>query len=153
MHHYEGSRVMPFRREQLFELVADVERYSEFLPAWLTARIVERKGDEMIVDQVVGIGAFPLEFVSHTSLRPPDHIQVIARDGPFRYLEIHWRFVPVAASACRIELSVEFELSSPLFEWLLSMLFKMTLRQVLRDFDKRARDLYGPEAGAGDARG
>ena len=54
MHSYTESRTMPFTREQMFDLVADVESYHEFLPVWLTARVVERKGNELIVDQVSG---------------------------------------------------------------------------------------------------
>lgn len=142
MHSYSESRTMPFTREQMFSLVADVESYHEFLPAWLTARVVERKGEELIVDQVVGLGAFPLEFVSHTSLKPPDHIHVISRDGPFRYLDINWHFESPSEVSCVTHLKVDFELSSPLFETVLTLLFKRSLRQVLRAFEKRARQLY-----------
>ncbi|MEE9597540.1 MAG: type II toxin-antitoxin system RatA family toxin [Acidiferrobacterales bacterium] len=143
MHTYTEKRVLPCTREQAFALVADVERYHEFVPAWLAARVVEREGDELIVDQVVGLGAFPLEFVSHTSLKRPDHIHVIARDGPFRYLDIDWKFEPSSPSGCLTYLTVEFELSSPLLESLLTTLFKISLRQVLSAFEKRARQIYG----------
>lgn len=142
MHTYTEQRVLPCTLEQAFALVADVESYHEFVPAWLAARIVEREGNELIVNQVVGLGAFPVEFVSYTSLRPPDHIQVIARDGPFRYLDINWKFEPSSPAGCLTHLSVEFELSSPLLEGLLTMLFRISLRQVLSAFDKRARRLY-----------
>ncbi len=114
------------------------------MPGWLAARIVERKGDELIVDQVMGLGAFRLEFLSHTSLRPPDRAHVVARDGPFRYLDINWFFEPAADSGCLTRLSVEFELSSPLLEGVLRFLFQITLRQVMSAFEKRARELYGP---------
>ena len=144
MHSYSENRRMPHTREQIFNLVADVESYHEFVPAWLTARVVERKGDELIVDQVVGVGAFPLEFVSHTSLKPPDRIRVVARDGPFRYLDINWEFEATSADSCLLRLSVDFELSSPLFEKALTLLFKRSLRQILRAFEKRAQHLSGP---------
>jgi len=142
MHSYTESRTMPFTREQIFELVVDVESYHEFLPAWLTARVVERKDNELIVDQVVGLGAFPLEFVSHTSFKRPEHIHIIARDGPFRYLDIHWHFEAASETSCATRLSVDFELSSPLFEKVLTVFFKRSLRQILRSFEKRARKLY-----------
>ena len=142
MHSYTEQRTMPFTREQIFSLAADIESYHEFLPLWLTARVVERKDDELIVDQVVGVGAFPLEFVSHASLKHPDHIRIISRDGPFRYLDINWNFESASATSCVTRLSVDFELSSPLFETLLTLLFKRSLRQVLRAFEKRARELY-----------
>ena len=142
MQTYAEKRVLPCTREQAFALVADVESYHEFVPAWLAARIVERKGDELIVDQVVGLGAFPVEFVSHTRLRPPDHIHVVARDEPFRYLDINWNFEPASSSGCLTHLRVEFELSTPLLQSFLTMLFRISLRQVLRAFEKRARQLY-----------
>lgn len=142
MHSYTEQRTMAFSREQIFSLAADIESYHEFLPLWLTARVVERKGDELIVDQVVGVGAFPLEFVSHASLKHPDHIRIISRDGPFRYLDINWNFESTSENSCVTRLSVDFELSSPLFETVLTLLFKRSLRQVLRAFEKRARELY-----------
>ena len=147
MHMYTEKRVLPCTREQAFALVADVERYHEFVPAWLAARVVEREGDELIVNQVVGLGAFPLEFVSHTSLQPPDHIHVVARDGPFRYLDINWDFDPASPSGCLTHLSVEFELSSPLLRSFLTILFRISLRQVLSAFEKRAHQLAADSTG------
>ncbi len=91
---------------------------------------------------MVGLGAFPLEFVSHTSLKPPDRIHVVSRDGPFRYLDINWHFESPSEVSCVTHLKVDFELSSPLFETVLTLLFKRSLRQVLRAFEKRARQLY-----------
>lgn len=143
MHTYTEKRVLPCTQEQAFALVADIERYHEFVPAWLAARITEREENELIVNQVVGLGAFPVEFVSHASLKPPDQIHIIARDGPFRLLDILWTFEPSAPSGCLAHLRVEFELSSPLLESLLTMLFRISLRQVLSAFEKRARRSYG----------
>ena len=143
MHTYTEKRLLPCTREQAFALVADVERYHEFVPAWLAARVVEREADELTVEQVVGLGAFPLEFVSHTSLQPPDRIHVIARDGPFRHLDIDWKFEPSSPSGCLTCLTVEFELSSPLLESFLTTLFRISLRRVLSAFEKRARQIYG----------
>jgi coenzyme Q-binding protein COQ10 len=151
MHTYTEKRLLPCTLEQAFALVADVEHYHEFVPAWLAARVVEREGDELIVDQVVGLGAFPIEFISHTTLKHPDHIHVVARDGPFRYLDINWDFEPASPSGCLTHLSVEFELSSSLLEGFLTMLFKISLRQILSAFGKRARQLYGRPAGSGQA--
>lgn len=151
MHYYKEERLLPYTQAQVFDLVADVERYHEFVPGWLAARIVERKGDELIVDQVIGLGAFRLEFVSHTSLRSPDHAHVVARDGPFRYLDINWFFEPAAGSGCLTRLSVEFELSSSLLEGVLRLLFGITLRQVMGAFEKRARKLYGAGAARGNS--
>lgn len=142
MHKYSEKRVLPCTREQAFALVADIEHYHEFVPAWLAARITEREENELIVNQVVGLGAFPVEFVSHASLKPPDQIHIVARDGPFRLLDINWTFEPTSSSGCLSHLSVEFELSSPLLETFLTMLFRVSLRQVLSAFQKRARQLY-----------
>jgi coenzyme Q-binding protein COQ10 len=147
MHTYAEKRVLPCTLEQAFALVADVESYHEFVPLWLAARIVEREGNELTVDQVVGLGAFPVEFVSHTSLQPPDHMHVIARDGPFKYLHINWDFEPATPSGCPTSLRVEFELSSPLLQSFLTTLFRISLRQVLRAFEKRARQLHGRSSG------
>src|SRR5712691_11833822 len=88
------QRVLPYTPEQLFALVADVERYPEFLPWCVGARIRERQPDLIIADLIIGFRVFRERFTSRVALTPPRRIDVTYTEGPFRYLNNHWIFDP-----------------------------------------------------------
>ncbi len=90
------ERVLPYTPEQLFALVADIERYPEFLPWCVGARIKERRADLIVADLIIGFRMFRERFTSRVSLDPPQRIDVAYAEGPFRYLNNHWTFAPDA---------------------------------------------------------
>jgi coenzyme Q-binding protein COQ10 len=136
------QRVLSYTPEQLFALVADIERYPEFLPWCLAARVKERRADLIVADLVIGFRMFRERFTSRVSLCPPGRIDVTYAEGPFRYLNNHWSFNPVAGG-CRIGFFVDFEFKSRLLQRLIEMLFGEAVRRMVGAFEKRARDLYG----------
>jgi coenzyme Q-binding protein COQ10 len=136
------ERVLPYTPEQLFDLVADIERYPEFLPWCVGARIKERRPDLVVADLIIGFRLFRERFTSRVSLCPPGRIDVTYAEGPFRYLNNHWSFAPVAGG-CRIGFFVDFEFKSRLLQRLIEVLFGEAVRRMVGAFEKRARDLYG----------
>ena len=86
------QRVLPYTPEQLFALVADIERYPEFLPWCVGARIRERRPDLVVADLIIGFRMFRERFTSRVTLDPPGRIDVTYAEGPFRYLNNHWIF-------------------------------------------------------------
>jgi coenzyme Q-binding protein COQ10 len=143
------ERVLPYTPEQLFDLVADVERYPEFLPWCVGARIKEYRPDLIVADLIIGFRMFRERFTSRVSLDPPRHIDVAYAEGPFRYLNNHWTFAPVAGG-CRVGFFVDFEFKSRLLQRLIDVLFSEAVRRMVGAFEKRARDLYGAPS-QGDA--
>jgi coenzyme Q-binding protein COQ10 len=89
------KRVLPYTDEQLFDMVADVRRYPEFLPWCVGARIVSRTETELVADLTIGFKMFRETFRSQVLLERPHHVHVRYLTGPFRYLNNHWRFHPV----------------------------------------------------------
>jgi coenzyme Q-binding protein COQ10 len=142
MNRHTEQRVLPFTPEQLFSLVADIERYPEFLPWCVAARIRERRPDRVVADLMIGFKMFRERFTSRVALDPPRQIDVSYADGPFRYLKNHWSFLP-APGGCRIDFLVEFEFKSRLMQRVIEMLFGEAVRRMVAAFEKRARDLYG----------
>jgi coenzyme Q-binding protein COQ10 len=136
------ERVLPYTPEQLFDLVADIERYPEFLPWCLGARVRERRPDLVVADLIIGFRMFRERFTSRVSLCPPTQIDVTYAEGPFRYLNNHWTFTPVARG-CRVGFFVDFEFKSRLLQRLIEVLFSEAVRRMVSAFEKRARDLYG----------
>jgi coenzyme Q-binding protein COQ10 len=136
------TRILPYTPEQLFALVADIERYPEFLPWCLGARIRERRADLIVADLVIGFRMFRERFTSRVTLVPPRRIDVAYAEGPFRYLNNHWAFAPVAGG-CRVDFFVDFEFKSRVLQRVIEVLFGEAVRRMVGAFEKRAQALYG----------
>jgi coenzyme Q-binding protein COQ10 len=136
------ERVLPYTPEQLFALVADIERYPEFLPWCAGARIRERGPNLVVADLIIGFRMVRERFTSRVSLEPPQRIDVAYAEGPFRHLNNHWSFSP-DPGGCRLGFFVDFEFKSRLLQRLIEVLFSEAVRRMVGAFERRARDLYG----------
>ncbi|MDA0229883.1 MAG: type II toxin-antitoxin system RatA family toxin [Proteobacteria bacterium] len=141
---HEEQRVLRHSPQQMFEIVADVERYPEFLPWCLGTRVTKREGDSLDADMLIGFGMFRERFGSHVELdRASREINVRYTHGPFRYLVNRWRFLP-HAEGCEIDFSVDFEFRSRLLQKVMGTLFTEAVHRMVRAFDARAGEIYGP---------
>ena len=140
--------VLPYTPEQLFALVADVERYPEFLPWCIGARIRERKEKLVVADLIIGFKMIRERFTSRVHLdREHLAIEVAYADGPFKQMTNRWRFEPTADGGCRIDFYVAFEFRSAMLQRLIGMLFHEAVRRMVGAFEARAQKLYGPPHG------
>jgi coenzyme Q-binding protein COQ10 len=144
-------RFLPYTPEQMFALVADVEKYPEFLPWCVGARIRQRRGDEILADLMIGFKIYRERFTSRVLLSAPQDIRASYSEGPFKYLENRWQFIP-EPGGCIIDFFVEFEFKSKLLQSLISSLFEEAVRRMVAAFEGRAAALYG-QAGPSDPRG
>ena len=133
--------------EQLFDMVADVRRYPEFLPWCVAARVVSRTDDELIADLTIGFKVFRETFRSRVTLERPDHVHVEYLTGPFRYLNNHWRFHPVTEGT-QVDFFVDFEFKSRLLQAVIGTVFNEAVRLMVRAFERRATVLYGRDGAA-----
>ncbi len=145
--HAERRR-LPYSPERLFDLVADIERYPEFLPWCVGARVRERKGNTIVGDLLIGYRMVRERFTSRIVLDRPRHIDVSYSEGPFRYLTNHWEFVPEPDGGCTIDFYVDFEFRSRVLQKIIEVLFNEAVKRMVGAFETRARKLYGevPEA-------
>jgi coenzyme Q-binding protein COQ10 len=146
------QRFIPYTPEQLFALVADIERYPEFLPWCVGARIRERGPDLIVADLIIGFRMFRERFTSRVRLDPPRRIDVAYTEGPFRYLNNSWTFERVPGGT-RIDFFVDFEFKSRVLQKIIELLFAEAVKRMVGAFETRARTLYGAPApqGAGEA--
>ena len=128
------QRVLPYTPEQLFALVADIERYPEFLPWCIGARIKERQPNLVVADLIIGFKVFRERFTSRVVLDPPRKIDVTYAEGPFRYLDNHWTFER-APEGCRIDFFVDFEFKSRLMQKVIEVLFSEAVRRMVGAFE------------------
>ncbi|WP_376091078.1 type II toxin-antitoxin system RatA family toxin [Roseomonas sp. CCTCC AB2023176] len=141
--HAEKKR-LPYSQEQMFDLVADVRRYPEFLPWCVAARVISRSETELIADLTIGFKMFRETFRSRVTLERPDHLHVEYLNGPFRYLNNHWRFHPVPGGT-EVDFFVDFEFRSKLLQTVIGTVFNEAVRLMVRAFERRAAALYGRE--------
>ena len=146
---HKEKRVLPYTPEQLYGLVIDIERYPEFLPWCLGARIKSRREDLIVADLVIGFKMFRERFTSRVVPNPRDQrIDVTYAEGPFKYLENHWVFEE-HPEGCLIDFYVDFEFRSKLLQKVIEGLFHEAVRRMVAAFETRARALYGlPDAAA-----
>ncbi len=137
------SRVVGYRPEQMFDLVAEVEKYPQFLPWCAAARVKSRNQERLLADLTIAFGPFRESFGSRVSLDRPHLVKVQYENGPFRYLNNQWRFTP-DARGCRIDFFVDFEFRSRILQAAIGVVFHEAVRRMVNAFLKRARDVYGP---------
>lgn len=147
---HSETRILPFTPQQMYDLVADVARYPEFLPWTAAARIrsVEDRGDHsvMLADLVVSFKVFRERFGSRVTLWPDAmKIDTSYIDGPFRYLDSTWSFRE-APKGCEVRFHVEFEFRNRILQGAAGMFFNEAMQRIVRAFEARARDIYQPIA-------
>lgn len=144
---HSETRVLPYSAAQMYDLVADVARYPEFLPWTAAARIrsVEDRGEhrEMLADLVVSFRVFRESFLSRVRLFDADRrIETSYLDGPFKRMESVWRFRDLPGG-CEVSFWVDFEFRNRLLQGAAGIFFHQALQQVVRAFERRAGALYG----------
>jgi coenzyme Q-binding protein COQ10 len=142
------KRHLPYRPDQLYDLVAEVDHYPEFLPWCKAARITRREDNVFYADLVVAFKVFRERFGSKVVLEPKHSIHVEYINGPFRYLNNHWRFEPADDGGCIVNFYVDFEFRSRILRNLIGLLFNEAVSRMVGAFEVRARQLYGDRSPA-----
>jgi coenzyme Q-binding protein COQ10 len=152
---FRTTRRVPFTTRQMFDLVADVERYPEFLPLCeaLVVRSRERQGEDqvLVADMTVGYKAIRETFTSRVHL-DPGRCEVKAAGapgmmGPFKQLENRWK-ISAAPGGCEVDFFIAYEFRSAMLQMLVGALFDRAFRRYTRAFEERARAVYGSGAAA-----
>lgn len=138
---HSETRFLPYTPEQLYALVLDIERYPEFLPWCVAARITERHQDRLKADLVVGYKAIREKFTSVVVLTPGRRLDVTYISGPLSQLSNVWQFTP-APGGCNLSFALEFSFKTPLLANLFEMFFEKALLRMVAAFEARAQALY-----------
>lgn len=149
MPHIAETRHLPFSAEQMFDLVADVARYAEFLPWVVATRVRTDSETEMVADMLVGFAALKEKFTSRVHKLRPTNIRVDYLDGPLKRLENDWTFLAIDERSCRIDFCVDFSFRNALFERLAGHHLDRAFRRMVGAFETRAAALYVPPSALG----
>jgi coenzyme Q-binding protein COQ10 len=156
MSRYSEKRFLPYAPAQLFELVAAVDRYPDFLP-WCLAAHVRPAGSLpgtprkalLVADLVIGFHMMHARYASRVTLQSPRRIDVTCIEGPFRYLDNHWVFDPIATSDGRpsggtmLTFQIAFAFRSSLLQSFMGVMFEEAVSRMVAAFEGRAKQLHG----------
>jgi coenzyme Q-binding protein COQ10 len=141
---HSESRILPYTPGFIYGVVADVERYPEFVPWCAGLRILSREraawGEVLVAETLVGYSALRERYTSRVELEPFRRIDVTQTDGPFKQLENHWRFVP-APGGTRLDFSILFEFRSRILGRVAGTALGLVMMQMTHAFEARARAL------------
>ncbi len=149
--HHE-TKILPYSAQQMYDLVADVARYPEFLPWNAAARINRRYpiaggGEVMEADLVISFKVFREKFASRVTLWPEARrIETEYLEGPFRHMKSFWVFRELADGKSEVEFFVDFEFRNAILQGIIGMVFNDAMQRVVRAFERRAAALHGQGA-------
>jgi len=149
---HSETRHLPYSAREMYDLVADVARYPEFLPWTAAARIRSRtpiageeegQGELMEADLVISFKVFRERFGSRVKLWPDTGlIDTEYLDGPFRYMKSQWQFED-RDGGCDVSFFVDFEFKNAVLQKLIGVVFNEAMQRIVRAFEARAKTLYG----------
>lgn len=139
---YHDTHTAPYPPAQIFDLVAEVEKYPEFLPWCRAARILERQTDYFIAELVICFKHITEQYTSKVTLFPHERIEVEMLKGPFHHLTNRWEFYGEDGGT-RIEFFLDFAFKSKLLDKLIGGLFTRASQKMSEAFMTRADALYG----------
>ncbi|HYZ47582.1 MAG TPA: type II toxin-antitoxin system RatA family toxin [Sphingomonas sp.] len=142
MPRHTETRHLPYSPEQMFDLVADVGRYAEFLPWVAAVRVRSNSATEMVADLIVGFKALRERFTSRVVKERPHHIHVDYLEGPLKHLSNDWKFRSDGKGGTFVDFCVDFAFKNRVFEALAGQMFDMALRRMINAFEERAKTLY-----------
>ncbi len=147
MPQFETHRLVPHSPDQMFDLVADVERYPEFLPLCEALTVRSRKERDgktlLIADMTVGYKAIRETFTTQVLLNKAERaIDVKYIDGPFKYLDNRWRFQPSENGGSVIDFFIDYEFKSRILGALMGSMFDRAFRMFTDAFETRANKIY-----------
>ena len=145
---FRTSRTVRHTAAEMFDLVADVERYPEFLPLCQSLQIrretpLEGGRRQLLADMRIGYKAVRESFVSRVTLDRPNLVILVEYvDGPFRRMENRWQFADDTAGVCTVAFFLDYEFKSRMFGMLMGSVFDAAFRRFAESFEQRAHVVY-----------
>ncbi len=140
VHH---SALIGFSADSMFELVADIERYPDFLSWCHASELYQSSETEMVASLTLGIAGFSHSITTLNSLKQGKSINMSLDRGPFTHFSGLWEFCQLGEIGCRITLDLEFDFNSKLLNLPFKVGFEKIANKMIDDFCKRAEELYG----------
>lgn len=139
----QKSALVPYTPAEMYDLVADIEAYPEFLPWCSGARVEDKSEDDVTATIDIHKAGVEKSFTTHNRHQVKKMIEMRLVEGPFQRLDGYWRFDPLGDSACKVSLDLEFEFASRMLSMVVGPIFNQIANTLVDSFHRRAVDVYG----------
>lgn len=146
--HHSQKKILNFNAKDIYHLVLDIEKYPLFLPYVSSARILSRETDCLIARLGVNFKGFNSSYISKVVMLPAgdfnkdlSEIKVNAIEGPFKYLENNWQFLPLSANETEVNFMLNFKFNNFLLEKAMGFIFAKAVSSMVNAFEQRAREV------------
>jgi len=129
--------------DQMYNLINDVESYPQFLPDCIDSKVVSQNDDSMTASLLVSKGGMKKWFTTENTLLLNSQVDMKLVDGPFKKLTGGWNLTVLSDDACKIELALEYEFSSKIFDLAFGRVFNQLANNMVQAFTTRAKEVYG----------
>lgn len=136
------SLIEPYHQTQLYTLVNDINAYPEFVPDCIQSGIVQEQGNRLIAFIEVAKLGFHKRFITQNTLTAPKQIDITLVEGPFRYLNGSWKFIPITQLSCQVMFDLQFEFKNRVLEYALTPIFREIMYNMVHAFSVRAKQVY-----------
>lgn len=136
------KKILPYIPQQLFEVIADVSHYPDFLPWVDSSNVYDRQASHFTADVMIGYKFLTYPYKCRVHLSPPNRIDIEYLTGPFTHLNNHWILTPVNEKLTEVDFYIDFEFSNPVLQSVLTPVFTEAVNRMIRAFEKRASELY-----------
>lgn len=137
------NALVPYTSRQMFELVNNVEDYPRFLPWCHKSHIIAQTDEQIEATLEIVWSGFHKSFTTRNHLYPPERMDIVLVEGPFKHLEGRWNFTPLGEHGCKVNMELEFEFSGGMMDKLFQPIFNHIANSLVEAFCKRAVDVYG----------
>jgi len=134
--------IVPYTPAQMFELVADIERYPEFVPWCADSQLLERDDDSLVGRLEMAMGPLTGGLTTRNRLEPPGAMTLELVEGPFSQLQGEWQFKSLGETGCQVDLQMRFAFSNPVKDLVLGAAFEQTCNRLVDAFVARAAEVY-----------
>lgn len=138
----ERSALVNYSAQQMFDLVNDIETYPEYMDGCVGAKVLQREADWLEARLDLSKGGIRQSFVTHNQLLPPHTMTLSLREGPFAHLEGKWQFTALSAQACKVSLTLDFEMQNRLLGMAVAKLFTGMVNKQVDALCRRAKLIY-----------
>ena len=139
----EKSALVMYSTKEMFDLVNDVEAYSQFLPNCSDSKIVSQQHNNMTASIEISKAGIKKWFTTENTFIDEQTVLLKLVDGPFKTLKGRWHFQALDAYACKVYLELEFEFSSKIIELAFGKIFNDVAKNMVSAFTSRAKEVYG----------
>lgn len=138
------SALMPYTKQQMFDLVNAIEDYADFVPWCECSEVHSRSDDEVLATLTFAKAGMSKSFTTRNRLQPGKMIEMCLENGPFRHMQGYWRFDDApSGSGCRVSFDLSYEFTNALMGMAFGPVFNQVANSLVGVFQERAKQVYG----------